>query len=442
MQQSSMNLFCDKCGRANEPDASYCIACQHPLAQVNSGYAPTIQTALNTVSPASGEAIAESLSPFGQQNVPTVFQPGAILGGHYKIEKEIGCGGFSIVYCATDLNNQNRQVAIKRIHLSTLTPRQIIDATETFNREVAMLSLLKGEYGIPLFYEYLIDAENWYLIMEYISGQTLEEYLQSKPEGFLTEEEIITIGIKLAQILQKLHKRQEPVIFRDVKPANIMITPDQKLYLIDFGVARYFIAGKTRDTTPFGSPGYAAPEQYGHAQTDERSDIYSLGITLQTLFTGRDPLELADGSPSRNPKTFSPALQQLLNTMLSPDPEQRSPDMIHVQALLEGAQHQNNQRTLTASYTFLQSFIMGIIVETIIALSSTINPFTWSSLFIAGLILFLCFILVVIAKWFRKKNATGQKTFWQLSLPGFLIGFLIGLVGGLIAFWLWRALGL
>ena len=262
-------------------------------------------------------------------------QSGSIMAGRYRVWKEIGHGGFSTVYWGRERFKDHRKVAIKCIQLSALTPRQIIDATETFNREVAMLSRFKGTTGIPQFYENLTDAENWYLIMEYIDGQTLEDYLQKAPDGYLREKEVICIGIAVTHIVQQLHRADPPVIFRDLKPANILITPDHDIFLIDFGIARTFTPGKKRDTIPLGTPGYASPEQYGRAQTDQRSDIYSLGAMLQTLVTGRDILELAAGEAPRNPKPPSRALRKLLDEMLSPEATQRPPDMVQVQRRLK-----------------------------------------------------------------------------------------------------------
>lgn len=272
------------------------------------------------------------------QSAPRDFQAGTILAERYQIEEEIGNGGFSLVYRAVDLHEKKRRVAIKRIPLSTLTPEQIIGATETFNREVQMLSRFKGKRGIPRLYEHLTDPENWYLVMEYLPGSTLEEFLQHRPGGYLDEEETLRVGVRLAQLLQELHTDESLVVFRDVKPANIMFTPRQELFLIDFGIARTFAAEKTKDTTPLGSPGYAAPEQYGRAQTDQRADVYGLGATLQTIFTGLDPLELAAGEPSRNPKRPSPALRKILDEMLAPEVEQRPTDMQAVQAKLRAIQ--------------------------------------------------------------------------------------------------------
>ncbi|HEY6406352.1 MAG TPA: serine/threonine-protein kinase, partial [Ktedonobacteraceae bacterium] len=138
-----------------------------------------------------------------------------------------------------------------------------------------------------------LDGGRWYLVMDFIDGQTLEEYLNGGNfrtyKRRLPIDEVLDIGIQLSAILDYLHNCQPPIIFRDLKPANIMLTPERYLYLFDFGIARHFKAGQTRDTATFGSVGYAAPEQYGRAQTTPRSDIYSLGVTLHQLLSGRDP---------------------------------------------------------------------------------------------------------------------------------------------------------
>lgn len=413
MQHSSMTLFCDACGLANEPDASCCVACQHTLSQM----APTQQIApVNSSPPVVREVLAGSApaSPSPIENI----SPGTILAGRYKIEKEIGQGGFSTVYRAVDLTRRNKyQVAIKRIQLSALTPAQIIDATETFNREVSILSQFKGTRGIPTFYEHLTDPENWYLVMEYIQGSTLEEFLQNTSRGYVNEKETISIGITLAQILQELHRNHPPVIFRDVKPANIMITPERELFLIDFGIARHFTFGKKRDTTPFGSPGYAPPEQYGRAQTDRRADVYSLGATLQTLFTGRDPQELAEDKPSCNPHQPSTAFRKLLDEMLAPEITERPVDMLYVQTRLERILNPaprpvsiNPNAPLTSSKMPTRGigsliWIVLLFLNFLTISGNRVSSWLWFVLVVAGGI---AVILVLIArarpKWFKKSK--------------------------------------
>jgi serine/threonine protein kinase len=137
-------------------------------------------------------------------------------------------------------------------------------------------------------------------------------------------------------VLGYLHNQKQPIIFRDVKPANIMRTSKGRLYLIDFGIARHFTPGQTKDTGPLGSPGYAAPEQYGKAQTTVQTDIYGLGATLQTLLTGVDPLDALTGATSSIPTRHIPKkFQRLLNQMLEPDASKRPQSMDEVKRHLQ-----------------------------------------------------------------------------------------------------------
>src|SRR5437588_9250768 len=124
--------------------------------------------------------------------------------------------------------------------------------------------------------------------MDFIAGDTLEDYLDKYTQRPPVDM-VLQIRIQRCTVLAYLHTHQPPIIFRDLKPANIMRTADNHVYLIDFGIARHFKPGKTKDTIPLGSPGYCAPEQYGKAQTTSRADIYSLGATLHQLLSGNDP---------------------------------------------------------------------------------------------------------------------------------------------------------
>src|SRR5207302_9750492 len=124
---------------------------------------------------------------------------------------------------------------------------------------------------------------------DFIAGETLEEYQSIAPNRRLLLSEVPNIGIQLCTVLHYLHSQQPDIFFRDLKPANIMRTSTGQLYLIDFGIARYFKPGQAKDTVALGSVGYAAPEQYGKAQTTPRADIYSLGAVLHQLLTASEP---------------------------------------------------------------------------------------------------------------------------------------------------------
>jgi WD40 repeat protein/serine/threonine protein kinase len=257
----SSPLFCDSCGAANRSQAVFCYACGQPL-QTNAG---------KNSSPNTGLLVYNHL-----------------LKQRYRIISQVGTGGFGAVYKAADLQFGNRQVAIKEMSQSSLGPQELVEATESFKREALLLAGLTHP-NLPRIYEQFTDMGRWYLVMDFIEGETLEEHLGKIKGGKLPVEKVLEIGIQLCMVLEYLHMRQPPIIFRDLKPANVMLTVHGHIYLIDFGIARHFKPGQAKDTTALGSTGYAAPEQYGKAQTTPRADIYALGVTLHQLLSGNDP---------------------------------------------------------------------------------------------------------------------------------------------------------
>jgi len=314
---SSNLLFCSECGAANESDAPLCFACKQPL--YSGSPSPPVQPVIQYAALAA-PAPVDCLSS------------ASLLAQRYRIISQVGQGGFGVVYKAKDRKNKHRLVAIKQIDRSRLSPREIIEATATYNREVTLLSKLRHE-NLPCIYDHFADPQHWYVVMEYIRGETLEDYLAR--QGRLSVRQVLKIGITLSTVLTYLHTRIPPIIFRDVKPANIMRTRRGHLYLIDFGIARHFTPGLKKDTGPLGSPGYAAPEQYGKAQTTVQTDIYSLGATLQTLLTGKDPLESVGGAQPLPRRKIPPKLQALLDQMLEHDMHKRPLSMEKVKGQLQ-----------------------------------------------------------------------------------------------------------
>jgi len=304
--------YCPSCGAACNPVEGMCAACG---------------TSLKITRPLSAETTANSSA----LNLTTHLQAQQLFRERYQIMRQVGVGGFGAVYEAEDTQEQ-RRVAIKEIGLAGLTPQQMIEATGSFNREVELLTLLHHQ-SIPRIYEHLRDDEHWYVVMDFIDGQTLEERLTQTPGGRLPMEQALTIAIGLCDVLDYLHTHQPPIIFRDLKPANVILRPNQPLTLIDFGVARRYASGKPKDTIAFGSPGYAAPEQYGRAQTTPRSDIYSLGALLHQMLTGQDP--------SLNPFRFQALsglpleLEKLVTQMLETDMMQRPKNIAEVKRRLQ-----------------------------------------------------------------------------------------------------------
>ena len=281
-----------------------------------------------------------------QPSFPTELPPHTLFRQRFFILSKIGSGGFGSVYKATDTQNGNQLVAIKQVSLLGLPPQSVIDATTTFQREVTLLSQLHHP-NLPRLYEHFETPAHWYLVMDFIAGETLEQYQRKATNRRPPLSEVLNIGIQLCTVLNYLHSQQPPIIFRDLKPTNIMRASSGQIYLIDFGIARYFKPGQPKDTIALGSPGYAAPEQYGKAQTTPRADIYSLGAVLHQLLTTNDPSEtpfrftlLRPNNPSihSDPGSLMTSmvdvlinkLEKLIASMLDMDINKRPPNVAHV----------------------------------------------------------------------------------------------------------------
>ncbi|MEQ8175215.1 MAG: serine/threonine-protein kinase [Syntrophomonadaceae bacterium] len=214
------------------------------------------------------------------------MNPDTILEDRYVIVKAIGRGGMGAVYLAIDRRLNNIPTAIKEMSTNAVGGN-LQAAIAAFQKEASILIGLKHS-ALPTIRDFFSRGANrWYLVMEYIKGVTLKEVVEKR--GLIPEDEVLDWARQLCEILIYLHSQNPPIIFRDLKPANIMLTPEGHIKLIDFGIARHFRQGNTADTTAYGSHGFAPPEQYGQNQTDERADIYALGATLHYLLTGIDP---------------------------------------------------------------------------------------------------------------------------------------------------------
>lgn len=202
----------------------------------------------------------------------------------YEILKKIGQGGMSDVYLA--LNKETNKVwAVKIIKTvsNSETAKLVFDSLISEAKIMSQLS----HPCLPFVDEIIEDEDKVCIVMEYIEGKTLDKYV--KENGVQSEETVIEWGKQLCDVLNYLHTRESAIIYRDMKPSNIMMEFDGKLRLIDFGIAREYKEENFADTTILGTKGFAPPEQYGARQTDERSDIYALGMTLHYFLTGEDP---------------------------------------------------------------------------------------------------------------------------------------------------------
>ncbi len=214
------------------------------------------------------------------------LKPNTILINRYRILRMLGGGGQGAVYQCRDLNfpDAKRLVAIKEMHYPSGDPNLRSATMATFQREANILATLSHP-AIPKIFDFFDQNNRAYLVMEYINGKDLEEILNKTKE--LPVDKIVDWAIDLCDVLYYLHSNQpEPIIFRDVKPANIMIDNLGKVRLIDFGIAKIFVSGVKN--TMIGTEGYSAPEQY-KGDVNPLSDIYSLGATLHHILTRNDP---------------------------------------------------------------------------------------------------------------------------------------------------------
>src|SRR5580704_10885516 len=217
-----------------------------------------------------------------QQTGP--LEAGTLLQARYKVERLLGGGGMGMVYLAHDQRLANRPCAIKEMVDHFIDQAQRIEANEYFAREADTLAQLKHQ-AIPAITDRFELANRHYLVMEYVEGRNLEEELAARGEP-LPEGLVIDIARQLCDVLVYLHGLVPPIIYRDMKPSNVMLNSNGRVVLVDFGIARLFKAA--RKGTMIGTLGFAPPEQY-QGLVDPRSDIYSLGATLHYVLTGRDP---------------------------------------------------------------------------------------------------------------------------------------------------------
>src|SRR5581483_6686875 len=219
----------------------------------------------------------------GKSNTQTgQLNPRTLLHKRYVVMQTIGQGGMAAVYQARD-TRKGTLCAIKEMSLSTVAPEERAQAIQNFLAEAKILSRLNHP-NLPAFTDFFTEDARHFLVMEYIDGTTLEDLLERNGHPF-SERRVLGWARQLCDVLEYLHSQQPPVIFRDMKPGNVMLSRTGRIKLIDFGIARLFRGSGAQDTQLLGTPGFAPPEQYGSAQTDERSDIYSLAMTLFQLMT-------------------------------------------------------------------------------------------------------------------------------------------------------------
>jgi serine/threonine protein kinase len=390
-------MECKDCGAIIAPDENFCGNCgaQNPpasvemktvatsldatqLDQIEKDDTPTDETPIPEP-PKSASVSDNSLAPISSDSLggsstdpnvygtgaaprksttgghhPTVKQleAGAVLNGRYEIVRRIGGGGMGAVYLAKDRNLGDAPRAVKEMVESHLDPVQHEKAIGDFKRESLLLTSLEHP-SIPTIYDYFYDdaASRFYLVMKYISGGDLASRLRSALHGRLDEKTVTDWGMQVADVLEYLHSRPKPIIYRDLKPANLMIDGNTgRVMLIDFGIARW-VTQQEKGVTAVGTMGYAPPELFS-GRVQPASDVYSLGATMFHLLTGADPqdnpLLIFDFSKNPRPRQIAPSLSTEMEQILMRAVEYRPDDRfrtagelrnelaIHLEKLLSG----------------------------------------------------------------------------------------------------------
>ncbi|MBL8191276.1 MAG: protein kinase [Acidobacteria bacterium] len=315
--------FCPECGAQTTAGDPYCGEC-------GAWQDTPINFAVAPASPARTGVMSMTASG----NTPTGIQlaQGTLLADRYKIIKRIGGGGMGSVYLAEDQNLANRPVAVKEMIEMFADESSRLKAIEDFKRESELLAKLDHP-SIPTIYQYFFDKERgrYYLVMKYIDGGDLAAR-QRVSGGRVDELTVTKWAVDTCDVLDYIHSQDPPIIYRDLKPANLMIdSRTNRVMLVDFGIAR-FVAATQKGVTAIGTMGYAPPELFA-GNVEKRSDIYSLGATMFHLLTGHDPQDnpLLIFDFAKNPKPrqivpdISPEMEEMICRAVEHKPENRFP---------------------------------------------------------------------------------------------------------------------
>ena len=251
---------------------------------------------------------------------PKALGGGKVLNHRYEIVRRIGGGGMGAVYLAKDKNLGDAARAVKEMIESHIDDAQHEKAIADFKRESLLLTELEHPC-IPTVYDYFYEdvSERFYLVMKFIPGSDLASRLRAAPGGRVDELTVAEWGVQVADVLHYLHTRPQPIIYRDLKPANLMLDSNtNRIMLIDFGIARW-VNKKEKGVTAVGTMGYAPPELFS-GQADPRVDIYRLGATMFHLLTGSDPqdnpLLIFDFTKNPRPRQINPSLSTEMEHIL------------------------------------------------------------------------------------------------------------------------------
>jgi serine/threonine protein kinase len=243
----------------------------------------------------------------------------------YRWLQMLGTGGMGVIYLAEDSAAGNSPCVVKQLNSKYADAEERSEAVRLFKREADLLRRLNHPGVVRFFDNYSTEDGKHYLVMDYVRGSSLEAVINDF--GYFNDDDTLKVGIQICEVLEYLHDQEPPIIYRDLKPSNLMLTPEGQIVFIDFGIARTFMPKDS--ATRVVTAGYSPPEQY-FGKPETRSDIYAMGATLGHLLTGVRPKPLSQTIPSQNRADVNPMLDELVKQMTSHSPEDRPPTARHV----------------------------------------------------------------------------------------------------------------
>lgn len=236
----------------------------------------------------------------------------------YKFCQPLGQGGMGMVYLAEDKANGDSRCVIKQLISKPSDKDEQAEAIRLFQREAEILRHLNHPGVVRVFDDHATADGKYFLVMDYIPGRNLDAIINAY--GPFNSEATVEIAIQCCEVLEYLHELPEPIIYRDLKPSNLMLTPDGKVVFIDFGIARSFVPKE--NATRVVTTGYSPPEQY-FGKPELKSDLYALGATLGNLLTGKKPKPLAESAPKLLDPSVMTSLDALVKRLTAHNPDDR-----------------------------------------------------------------------------------------------------------------------
>jgi serine/threonine protein kinase len=328
-------MFCPECGGHLQPGEPFCGGCGARQDPMPDPPPPVVIEARSGRIEDRMPDLKKSKQPGSQQ-----LEPGTLLLDRYSIVNRVGGGGMGSVYQARDKRLADRLCAVKEMIEMFADQAQRAKAVEDFKREAEVLAQLDHP-SIPTVFDYFIEGGRYYLVMRWIGGGDLAEQMRARG-GVVDEATVSKWAIQICDVLHYIHSQRPPIIYRDLKPANLMIDDKNlRVMLVDFGIAR-IVRPTEKGVTAIGTMGYAPPELFA-GKVEPRSDIYSLGATMFHMLTGSDPQDnpLLIFDFSKNPRpcqinpSITPEMERILIRAVTHKPEDRHASALEFMRALE-----------------------------------------------------------------------------------------------------------